>query len=130
MSDQINNAYLVRRDFRVPDVNVALKARKEKELAFRGKKTDQQCYEDLKKDIVHQSKHPECAHKDDITGLFTCYFFYDEILMSGTTNDEPRQGGMSRLWSSPYGDVKAHPFMCQIHSKNPFVLWYTIAECQ
>ena len=130
MSGSVNNAYLVRRNSGVSDVNVALKARKEKELAFRGEKTDHQCYEDLKKDIVHQSQHPECAHKDDITGLFTCYFFYNGILMSGTTNDEPRQGNMSRLRSSPYGDVNANPFMCEIHSKNPFVLWYTIEECK
>jgi hypothetical protein len=130
MSVQGSNAYVVRRGFQDRDVDTALKARKEAELAFRGQKNDEECYQYLEKDIVHYSKHPECADKDEITGLFTCYFFYNADLMSGTTTVQPQQGGMSRLWSSPYGDVNANPIMCEIHSKKGQVLWYTIKECK
>jgi len=130
MSEHAENKYIVDylklAIFKKPVYqDAAFTARKEKEAAFRGKKPDLEFYKDLEKDIAHHNNYPYCASLDHITGLYTCYFFHNGYLMSGTTNVKPRQGHMSRLWSSRYGNVDEQPFWCEVHSKNAFVLWYT-----
>jgi len=106
------------------DADVAFTAQKNAEVAFRQRKTTGQCFKELEKDTARYSEHPECAGVDKTTGVYTCYFFFDGSLMSGTTKVRPKQGSMSKLWASEYGIVNSEPGSCEIHAKNRFVLWW------
>jgi len=108
------------------DIERAKAAQKDAEVAFRRGKTAKQCFQELKNDTVHYSKYPESAEMDESTRMYTCYFFRDGLLMSGTTYVKPKQGAMTNLWASEYGIVGSKPGNCEIHSQNSYVLWRTL----
>ena len=134
MAAHHTNAYVVTKQFNYFEITDetrdrierAKAAQKDAEVAFRRGKTAKQCFQELKNDTVHYSKYPESAEMDESTRMYTCYFFRDGLLMSGTTCVKPKQGAMTNLWASEYGIVGSKPGNCEIHSQNSYVLWRTL----
>ena len=104
-------------------IDVAFAVKKKVEATFKGVKDDHECFDELKKDTVHYSIWPHNAKKDESTGLYTCYFFHNRCLMSGTTEIRPLQGSMTRPMSSRYGYVDGELRTCEIHAKHFCTLW-------